>query len=309
MPTSLAEYKPHNGLISLQAPTKIDDTGFNWRGYSDFMADRFTIVDKQKQEVAFNQQPAQTDFLYHMSLYWQIIILKARKMGFSSTALGIGAAKFLTGRNEKCVSMSFDADAAGKQLSRAKHYIRSYELNRSKALGKEIKVPLKYNSKTELVWEGKEENAEGGYDYWQNALRVGTARSSSFGRGDDISFLHLTEVAFCDDVPMMLSGVGEACLPNTHKLMETTANGFNSYKNFYDAAKRLENDYAPLFYSPLWEYDKEYVLKKRRDLGRLGPQEFPMTDVEAFLTSGEGYFDNDALRWYMNVIEPLGIKV
>lgn len=302
-PTNSSEYKPYNGLISLQAPTKPDNTGFNWDGFKRFMADRFTIVDKQKQEVPFAQQPAQIDFLYHMSLYYQIIVLKARKMGFSSTALGVAGGKFLLGRNEKCVSMSFDADAAGKQLTRAKHYIRSYELNRSQATGKEAKVPLKYNSKTELVWEGKELNELGGYDYWQNALRVGTAKSTSFGRGDDITYLHLTEVAFCDDIPTMLSGVGEACLPNTHKIMETTANGFNSYKNFYDAAKRLENDYAPLFYSPLWEYDKEYVAKKRRDLGRLGPQEFPMTDMEAFLTSGEGYFDNEALRWYMEGIE------
>lgn len=295
----ITPYKPYNGLISLQAPTPPDNTGFNWDGNKRFMGDRFTIIDKEKKEVMFAQQPAQLDFLYHMSLYWQIIILKARKMGFSSTALGCAGAKFLLGRNENCVSMSFDADASVKQLSRAKHYVKSYERITN------TKINFKYNRQNAMVLEAKAPNELGGLDHWQNTLRVGTAKSTSFGRGDDITFLHLTEVAFCDDVPTMLSGVGEACLPNTHKVMETTANGFNSYKNFYDAAKRLENDYAPLFYSPLWEYSKEYVAKKRRDLGRLGPQEFPMTDMEAFLTSGEGYFENDALRWYMEGVDQM----
>jgi hypothetical protein len=288
------EYKPYKGLVSLQSNHKPEDTKFNWHGYSRYMADRFTIVDKNKVEVPFVQQPAQMDFLYHMSLYHQIIILKARKMGFSSTALGVAATKFLQGKNENCVSMSFDADASVKQLSRAKHYINSYQ----KITG--VKLNFKYNRQNAMVLEAFDPETG---ESWTNTLRVGTAKSTSFGRGDDITFLHLTEVAFCDDVPTMLSGVGEACLPGTHKVMETTANGFNSYKQFYDSAKRMENDYAPLFYSPLWEYDQDYIDKKRRDLGRLGAQEFPMTDMEAFLTSGEGYFDNVALREYMEDVQ------
>ena len=292
-------YEPYNGLISLQNDPPKSDVGFNWEGYRDFMAKRFTIVDKQKREVPFVQQPAQVDFLYHMSLYQQLIILKARKMGFSSTALGVAAAKFLTGRNENCVSMSFDADASTKQLARAKHYIKSY----AKITG--TKIDFKYNRQNAMVFEG--EDKETG-ETWVNTLRVGTAKSSSFGRGDDITFLHLTEVSFCDDVPTLLSGVGEACLPSAHKIMETTANGFNSYKTFYDGAKLSENDYAALFYSPYWEYDEEYVTKKRRDLGRLGPQEFPLTDLEAFLTSGESYFDLEAARWYLeNAKEPVAV--
>jgi hypothetical protein len=286
---SPTEYKPYNGLISLQNEVEPIDTGFNWYGHSRFMAERFIIVDKMKNKVPFVQQPAQLDFLYHMSLYYQIIILKARKMGFSSTALGVAAKKFLLGRNENCVSMSFDADAATKQLTRAKQYVGSYEMITG------TKINFKYNRQNAMVLEGHDPETG---ETWQNTLRVGTAKSTSFGRGDDITYLHLTEVSFCDDVPTMLAGVGEACLPNTHKIMETTANGFNSYKKFYDDAKRLENDYAALFYSPLWEYSEEFIAKKRRDLGRLGAQEFPMTDMEAFLTSGDTYFDNISMQKY-----------
>lgn len=274
------------------------DTSFNWQGHARFMADRYTIVNKDKQAVPFHQQPAQVDFLYHMSLFYEILILKARKMGFSSTALGIASSKFLTGMNEKCVSMSFDQSSAQKQLQRAYHYIKSYENNRSQALGKTFKVPFKNNSKNELVWEGKEENDKGGYDYFQNALRVGTAGVDSFGRGDDITFLHLTEVSLAKDIPTLLAGVGEACVRNAHKILETTANGYNSYKHTWDEAMRLINNFAALFYSPLWEYTQAEVDAAWKRLGRLGPQEFPLTPQMAFLTSGEGYFDNEATRYY-----------
>lgn len=295
-----AKYKPgdYKGLVSLENEPQQVDTGFDFDGYARFMADRFTIIDKDKNEVSFKQQPAQIDFLYHLSIFYEILVLKARKMGFSSTALGIGARKFLHGRNEKCVSMSFDQSASEKQLARAKHYIRSYELKMSQLQGREVKVPFKYNSKSELVWEGKEANEIGGYDYFQNVLRVGTANVDSFGRGDDITYLHLTEVSLAKDISALLAGVGEACVRNAHKILETTANGFNSYKQTWDGAMLGENNFAALFYSPLWEYTQEEIDAAYKRLGRLGPQEYPMTSQQAFLTSGEGYFDNLAMQWY-----------
>lgn len=274
----------------MQNSPEAEDTGFNWRGHSRWMAERLTIVDKHKVQVPFVQQPAQDDFLYHMSLYYSILILKARKMGFSSTALGVATKKFLLGQNEKCVSMSFDATASGKQLARVKHYIKSYERIT------DSKVPFKYNSKTELAWEGREENGHGGYNHYQNTLQVGTARSTSFGRGDDITFLHLTEVGFVDDIEVLLAGVGEACLPGSHKILETTANGFNSYKKKWDDTMLNKSGFAGLFYSPEWEYSPEYLKEKAENLGRLFIQEYPPTPQEAFLTSGLGFFDNLSLR-------------
>jgi len=301
-------YEPYKGLISLQNTPPVLETGFNWHGYSDFMRERFTIVDKDSNEVPFAQQPAQNDFLYQMSRFLELLVLKARKMGFSSTALGVGTTKFLNGRNEKCVSMSFDQSSSDKQLLRAKHYIKSWELKQSRLQGKEVKVPLKYNSKSEMVWEGKEPNELGGYNYWQNALRVGTAKVDSFGRGDDITFLHVTEVSLAKDMQALQAGVGEACVRGAHKIYETTANGFNTYKNTWDAAILGENNLAALFYSPLWEYDQEYINAAYKRLGRLGPQEYPMTPQEAFLTSGDSYFDLDAARYYLeNAKEPVAV--
>lgn len=278
-----------NPLFNNETPK---ETGFKAQAYESFMADNFTIIDKQKKEVPLIANPPQHSLNQFMEIYLNLLILKARKMGFSSDALGIGATKFILGRNEKCVSMSFDQSAADKQLGRAKHYIRSYE----KKTGKQI--PLKYNSKTEMVWEGKDEDG----NTFVNTLRVASAGNSSFGRGDDITFLHLTEVSL-SDVPQLLAGVGEACLPGAHKLLETTANGFNSYKEFWDKTVLNETGFAALFYSPLWEYDEEYLNERKRALGRLVDQEYPMTPEQAFIASGETYFDKEAMARYLEDVK------
>jgi hypothetical protein len=279
----------------MNKPDKVD-TGFVARGYEAFMSDNLKIVDKNQEAVPFVPNPAQHSLNTMMEDYLEILVLKARKMGFSSDVLGVATKKFLLGKNEKCVSMSFEQGAAEKQLARAKYYIKSWEQKNG------VKVPFKYNSKNQLVLEGFTQNDDGTKDYYQNVLQIGTFGNASFGRGDDITFLHLTEVSLAD-IPQLMAGVGEACVPKAHKILETTANGFNSYKQSWDSAMLNENSFAALFYSPYWEYSEKYVTQKIIDLGRLGPQEFPLTAEEAFLTSGELYFDQDALRWYLGQTE------
>lgn len=242
----------------------------------------FTIVNKQKQEVDFRPNKSQADLLRQMETYLDIIVLKARKMGFSSLILGLAVMKFIFGQNERMASMSFDASASGKQLERAKHFLRSFEYKNG------VTFPLKYNSKSEMVYEGVDEEGR----TFMNTLRIGTAKSTSFGRGDDLTLLHITEAAFCPDIEALLAGVGEACIPGAHRIFETTANGFNGFKDFWDAASDGLNGYHALFYGPEWEYSEEYIQKKRENLGRIGMQEYPRTPEEAFLTSGECYFDS-----------------
>jgi len=262
---------------------------FKWESYKKFIEENFTIVDKGIEgvlgpmEVPFILNKAQLHFIKHLSE--KNVILKARKMGFSSVLLAIACTKLLMGENEKCISMSFNREASMKQLERARHFIRSWERKNG------IKAPFKYDNTKELVWEGK--NAKG--EIFVNSLRIGTAKSSAFGRGDDITFLHLTEVSEADSIAKLLAGAGEAVVHNAMTTLETTANGFNEFKTFWDEASAGQRGYTALFYDSSWEYDKEYVDRKRANLGHLGIQEYPMTAQEAFLTSGETYFDSEAL--------------
>lgn len=270
-------------VLTTRESRLVASVNFNFEGYRKAIEDNFTIIDKYQKEVPFILNKAQLHFLENLTE--RNVILKARKMGFSSVLLAVACVKFLFGKNERCVSMSFDREASSKQLDRAKHFLKSYE-RKNKA-----EIPLKYNSKNEMVWEGINEDGT----TFTNALRVGTAKSQGFGRGDDITFLHLTEVSLADHLDQLLAGVGEAVVNNAIITLETTANGYNGFKTFWDEAMAGSRGYTALFYDPTWEYDEEFIKRKQAELGKLFDQEFPMTPEAAFIASGNLFFDRTAL--------------
>lgn len=260
--------------------------GFKPEVYQRFFANEFTIIDKERNEVPFILNKAQEHFLHNLTPLNNV--LKNRKQGISSVSLAIAVTKFLMGENERCVSVSFDDSSAQMQLQRAKHFFTSYQrINK-------IKAPLKYNNTN--LWQMEVTRPDG--TTYTNTLRVGSARSKSFGRGDDITFLHITETAFAENLQRLLSGIGEAVTNNAITILETTANGFDQFKQHWDETEKGATTYANFFYDPFWTYDREFIEAKRKNLGRLGPQEYPYTAKEAFLTSGLPYFKQEPMIEY-----------
>jgi len=155
--------------------------------------------------------------------------------------------------------------------------------------------------------------------YW-----IGTAGAKSFGRGDDITHLHLSEVAHYAD-QAVLTGVIEACVPGAWKVMETTANGIGEAfhklwkesedpasgspwkRHFFswfedptnkvlyggesvrmnEAEKRMQKQFDLSNEQVLWYRAKRAGMPDKA----LMPQEYPCTAEEAFLSSGRHCFD------------------
>ncbi len=255
--------------------------------FQQFMQNEFTIIDKDRKEVPFILNKAQENFLHNLGPLNNV--LKNRKQGISSVSLGIAVTKFLMGQNERCVSVSFIDSSAHQQLQRAKHFLESYQ----KING--IRMPLKYDNKSEWVYAPTD--AQGNVLY-TNTLRVGSAKSKSFGRGDDITFLHITEAAFAGDLEALKSGIGEAVTNDAITILETTANGYDQFKAHWDATEAGQTTYKNFLYDPFWTYVKKFVEEKRKNLGRLGAQEYPYTAKEAFLTSGLPYFEHEPMMIY-----------
>lgn len=260
---------------------------FNHIGFKKAIENELTIINKEKKEIPFILNRAQNDLLPKLTS--RNLILKARKLGFSSLLQAIAVIKFILGENERCVCMSFDEDASQRQLERAKHFIYSFERNNN------LKIPMKYNSKNEIVYERILEDGR----KIVNTFRIGTARSDSFGRGDDITFLHLTEVSLSRSIEKLLAGVTQALVTDAMATFETTANGYNSFKTFWDDSVAGMTGFTPFFYNPEWEYSPEFLTGKRMELGRLFDQEYPMTAEQAFITSGDTFFNHDSLQWYL----------
>lgn len=254
-----------------------------------FIEDMLTIIDKNGQEIPFKLNDMQNRFVEDAK--GKDIILKGRQMGFSSFILGAFTGDFIYKDNSLSVVIADIADNAQDLLSRVKHYLKAWEAKNN------TKIPLKYNSKYEL------QNAQNNARYI-----IGTAENQQFGRSKTITNLHMSEAAFYKHFRDLQAGAGTALVPTGRFVVETTANGFNEFKEFWDESVIGETDFTPHFYTSHDFYSKEYMESEEKRLGRLFQQEHPRTALEAFLTSGELYFDQEALRYYLeNVKEPINV--
>ena len=249
-----------------------------WRpGYKRFIEDYFSIVDKTGKRVPFHLNPIQN--AYQEESTDRDVILKARQQGFSSLILARFAVDFLLKENSHSVVVADTAENAQSLLDRVKMFVESWEEKAGQ------KVPLKYNSRRELVNNGINSH-----------YTIGTAGRVSFGRSKTITNLHFSEAAFYRDFEKMTAGAMQAVVPSGYIVIETTANGFNMFRKFWEEAERGEKNFTPLFYPGRKFYSQGYLLAEQKELGRSYPQEYPESPEEAFITSGECYFDMESLR-------------
>jgi hypothetical protein len=257
----------------------------------------FEIVDKKSEKVPFIYNPIQKriDKSLKVDPNRKIIniIIKARKQGVSSLILGKFSARGLRFQYRRAVTVSHEGEATQRLFQRARFYIDN--LPHKPNLGTESKKELNYSDT-------------------QSTHYIGTAGAKSFGRGDDITELHVSELDWWEN-PDMLTGLIEACLPGALIIIETTGNGYGS-KTHQMVMKALkgEADYNVIFIP--WFESPEYSIEapgdfepsvselnlmdkfnininqiywrrcKIRDMDapELFPQEYPATIEEAFLT-------------------------
>lgn len=254
-----------------------------------FIEEELTIIDKTGTEVPFVLNEMQKKFVDEAS--GRDIILKGRQMGFSSFILGAFTKDFIFKENSLSVVIADIADNAQDLLSRVKHYIKAFETANN------TKVPLKYNSKYEL------QNA------FNNARYIiGTAENTEFGRSKTITNLHMSEAAFYKHFRKLHASAGTALTPTGRFVIETTANGFNEFKSFWDESVLGETGFKAHFYTSHGFYPEEFIESERKRLGRLFDQEHPATPEIAFITSGDLYFNQDSLRELLSMTrEPLKV--
>ena len=253
--------------------------------YVRFIEENLAIVDKTGTAQPFVLNSIQRRYLsVDVPVGKPHLVLKARQQGFSSVILARFLADFIFKENSRSVVVADIAENASTLLARLKFYLDSYNARAPEP------IPLKYNSKNELV------NGLNGSVY-----TIGTAKNAEFGRSQTITNLHLSESAFYPDLDRIKAGAGNAVVPGGYYVMETTANGFNAFKGLWDDSVKGESGFVPLFYGADEFYDAEFLNQKKRELKEKFRQEFPNSPIEAFITSGSPYFDRDALEWYDRV--------
>ena len=241
----------------------------------------------------------------------RIIILKARQMGFSTETEGIIFKNVVTKHNYNAGIVAHKVDSTNNLFEMSK---RMYEF-----LPDEIKPDKKKSNAKELVFNN--DNGTG----LDSKIKCMTAGGNGIGRSDTFTALHLSELAFWEgDKKDTLTGLLQSVpsTPDSMVIIESTANGFEYFKEFWDNAVAGKNDFYALFigWNELEEYQMPYtgfeLTKEEKELQQsygltleqltwrrwciqnncggdidTFKQEYPICPEEAFLSTGKCYFN------------------
>lgn len=243
------------------------------------------------------------------------IVLKARQMGFSTLVEALIFKKTATSYNTNSGIVAHEIKATNNLFNIFKRYYTN--------LPCELQPVLKASNAKELIFDN---DVGSGLN---SSIKCMTAGNTNIGRSDTFQNLHISEYAFwTGDKADTLLGLIQAVpnLPNTMIVIESTANGYDDFKELWDAAVAGESDFAPVFcaWHELKEYGMAYngfaltaeeeELKTAYDLdaeqlawrrwciknncgGKLDKfkQEYPSCPEEAFLMSGRPVFDTEII--------------
>ena len=266
------------------------------------------IADKNGEDVPMLLNPAQVEI--DETLSGRDLYPKARQEGVSSYFLARYFVKCLSQRNVRAVIISHDRESTQRLLLRVHKFIKMMD----------PKPVINHASKNEIT-----------FPKMDSMIYLGTAGARKFGRGDTITHLHCSEVAFWPEAQELVTGLLQAVPRSGEVAMESTGNGKGNYyhKMCMDAASG--KSHYKLHFLP-WHTFPEYdlavtdqqaddiistldadieedilyhnyklspgqLLFRRERLAELNwdingfKQEYPMSLDECFQASGSGLFD------------------
>lgn len=281
--------------------------------------DRVTFADlrirtKEKKLIPFTPNEVQTAYLDMLTETYEGFdwrrgkyslkecredILKARQQGLSTLWLALFFLDTVNNPMTQTIILT-DNGERSETLFRIIH--RFYE-----HLPRQKKRPKKYSTKKEIEFSDID-----------SLIAVGTAGTAAVGRGGTVNNALLSERAYWNNGDEVETGLLESVPMSGNVVRETTANGYGDY---YDERQREHNGesiFRARFFG--WNLHSEYQMEaggftpteeerhlqevyrlsneqlawrrfKVKTLKEKFMQEYPINELEAFLSSGNPYFD------------------
>ena len=204
----------------------------------------FRIRDKLGKLVPFFLNDEQKRFVkmfleeYKKDKSIKILILKSRQQGFTTLITAIQLSLLISQEGFIGTTVAHLEDATKNIFN-----------NRAKTMYDEIPGSLKYIPKRSNAKEIVLQNT-GSYWTCYTAGSKDSARSSTF------NFIHASERAFWKNPLENEASLTSALAPKSIQIYETTANGFNDFKDKWDDAVAGNTDFIPYF--SYWYKQKEY---------------------------------------------------
>ncbi len=246
------------------------------------------IKTKEAKLVPLKLNKAQVYVLSIIKKLWEsdkpirILLLKARQLGMSTLIEAIIYS--ITSQVE-----NINADIIADEQKRSDNLFEMSKLYQEKAPD-HLKPEIKKSNAKKLE-----------FDKIHSQILVETANDPDAGRSFTFQLVHLSEKARFKNPETLMLGLSQTvpALRHTMIIQETTANGFNHFKEEWDAAVNKETDYLPIFIP--WYWAEEYKMKASegftvgdRQYGDATKDEF---DLEHIMKA-EGIADiKDRLQW------------
>jgi len=205
----------------------------------------FHVIDKTtQQDVPFKLNAAQR----MVDAAWspRMLVPKARQRGISTYFLARAAIRCMGRKNTSAVVISHESEATERMFSRVKYFLDTME---------GPKPVIKNNSKHELS-----------FPKTNSVFWIGTAGSRKFGRGDTVTDLHGSEVAYWPDASALMAGLLQA-VPKSGGCIsiESTGNGMgNWYHNSCMRAAKGLSSFGLVFLP--WQDEEGYKLSLTPDI-------------------------------------------
>lgn len=301
----------------------------------------FTVVDKDKKVIPFFLNEVQDEFIdtlnkaikdYEEGLITSIslLILKGRQQGFTTFITAYQLALTITRSNCEGLTLA-DKSSNTEAIFQNK---AKFIYNR---LPEILKPTEKYNSKRQLLFEKL-----------NSSWSIDTA-TKEVGRSRTINFFHGSECAFWKDgISSIQASLGETFTKNAIKIYESTANGFNDYREMWKSGEHINCFYQwwktkeyrlnfetknmrTKFLNDIdrnkgeWIYDRLRWLRDEKTLDEnqlywyfkkykgyidkeLIKQEYPCTEDEAFVSSGRCFFNVETIVKRIDQLEKIRNK-
>ena len=302
----------------------------NIRNPREYCENVIWIRDKRQKLVQLKFKPAQTALYEAIKKELQegrpprIIVLKGRQQGISTITEALMFQDSATRPMVNTLIVAHRDDSTAALFNMNKLF---YDY-----LPAKLQPMKKASNAKELVFENPtrdpaEKRKRPGL---RSRIRCITAGGKGAGRSLTQNNVHLSEFAFWPGNKMeTLLGIMQSVPDdiNTLVVIESTANGYDEFKDLWDGAEKGENGWVPVFLPWFMEPDyrkpvelgvvwteEERKLQEQFNLDEeqlawrrwcirtncggdvnLFRQEYPCTPDEAFLLSGDAFFDNDVI--------------
>ncbi len=256
----------------------------------------------------------------------RVIILKARQMGFSTLTEGLIFHRCATNPDTNGMVVAHTEEATANLFRMTRRFYDN--------LPEPLKPMTQSSNAQEIVFDAPPRLARQGRKGLRSRIRCATAGGHGVGRSYTLQAVHMSELAFWPgDKLETYTGIMQAVPddPRTMVIIESTANGYDMFKQLWDRAVEAQRNgtegFLPVFFpwyemktyrravppgfrrtaeeqelAAAFRLDDEQLAWRRWCIAEqcggdldLFHQEYPATPDEAFIATGRCAFDKAAL--------------